>query len=116
MITKNKEERIELFKGLIGGVCKEEFVERLDAEGYFDAPAGMKHHGTHEGALVDHSLEVGYQLVELSMKLNLKWERPEGPWIVGLLHDLCKVKQYRKVEDKETAIDPDGTTIERIAG
>lgn len=112
-----KEERKELFRSLIGGICTEEFVDRLDKEGYFEAPAGKKHHGTYEGALFDHSYEVGCQLQELTIKLNLKWQRPEAPFVIGLLHDLCKVKQYKKIEEKETVtITFDGMEIEHVTG
>jgi len=34
-------------------------------------------------------------LVELTEKNNLKWQRPESPYIVGMFHDLCKIDQYR---------------------
>lgn len=44
-----REERIKVFTDLLGGICPDGFIERLKAEGYFEAPAGMKHHGAHEG-------------------------------------------------------------------
>lgn len=89
-----REERVKVFTDLLGGICPDRFIERLEAEGYFEAPAGMKHHGAYVGGLFDHSLQVSYELIELTEKLGLKWERHEGPLVVGLLHDLCKVKQY----------------------
>ena len=86
-------------------------IERLKAEGYFEAPAGMKHHGAYEGGLFDHSLQVSYELIELTEKLGLKWERHEGPLVVGLLHDLCKVKQYISItipaNEAEMELGPD---------
>lgn len=62
--------------------------------GYFTKPASTKYHGTYEGGLFDHSLQVTKSLVDLTNKLNLQWERPESPYIVGLFHDLCKCDNY----------------------
>lgn len=75
-------------------------VETLDTLGFFDAPASTKYHGTYEGGLFDHSLEVAKSLVELTQKLELEWERPESPYIVGMFHDLCKCDNY--IRDFET--------------
>lgn len=106
-----REERIKVFTDLLGGICPDGFIERLKAEGYFEAPAGMKHHGAYEGGLFDHSLQVSYELIELTEKLGLKWERHEGPLVVGLLHDLCKVKQYISINipanEAEMELGPD---------
>lgn len=88
------EERIKIFRELMGSVCTDEFIERLEKEGYFIAPAGMKHHGAYEGGLFHHSLHVAYELKNLKERLELQWERTEGPVVVGFLHDLCKIQQY----------------------
>lgn len=93
-MERNKQERIKIFTDILGEICPDGFIERLDKEGYFEAPAGKKHHGAFEGGLFEHSVLVTSELVELTNKLGLKWERNEGPLVVGMLHDLCKVKQY----------------------
>ena len=67
--------------------------------GFFEAPASTKYHGNYEGGLFGHSIMVTQELVNLTKKLDLKWERPQSPYIVGLLHDLCKVDNYTKKED-----------------
>ena len=67
--------------------------------GFFEAPASTKYHGNYEGGLFEHSIIVTQELVNLTKKLDLKWERPQSPYIVGLLHDLCKVDNYTKKED-----------------
>ena len=69
-------------------------TETLDNLGFFTAPASTRFHGSYAGGLFDHSLEVGEQLVKLTEKLNLTWERPESPYIVGMFHDLCKCDNY----------------------
>ena len=93
-MERNKQERIKIFTDILGEICPDGFIERLDKEGYFEAPAGKKHHGAFEGGLFEHSVLVTSELVELTNKLGLKWERHEGPLVVGMFHDLCKVKQY----------------------
>ena len=71
----------------------------LDNMGFFDAPASTKYHGNYEGGLFEHSVIVTQELVNLTKKLDLKWERPQSPFIIGMLHDLCKVDHYIKKED-----------------
>lgn len=75
-------------------------VETLEELGFFTQPASTKYHGAYEGGLFYHSLATAKALVELSEKLDLKWERPESPYIVGMFHDLCKCDNY--VKDFET--------------
>ena len=75
-------------------------LDNLDKIGFFTAPASTKYHGAYEGGLFDHSLATAEALVELTEKLDLKWERPESPYIVGMYHDLCKCDNY--VKDFET--------------
>ena len=72
----------------------------LDELGFFTAPASTIYHGNYEGGLVDHSIQVTKELVNLTEKLGLKWRRPESPYIVGMFHDLCKCDDY--VYDIET--------------
>ena len=62
---------------------------------YFCAPASTKYHETHEGGLYDHSVAVYDELYKLTDRLDLKWKRKESPFIIAMLHDLCKVDQYK---------------------
>ena len=41
---------------------------------------------------------VALTLADLTKRLDLKWERKESPYLIGFLHDLCKVDAYRKTE------------------
>ena len=95
----NKADRITQFKNFIGdrGYIG---VHSLDQLGFFTAPASTKYHGAYEGGLFDHSFITAKTLVELSERLELKWERPESPYIVGMFHDLCKCESY--IYDRET--------------
>lgn len=71
----------------------------LMENGYFDAPAAKSHHGAYKGGLFDHSLAVAAELQNLTDKLGLKWEREESPYLIGLLHDVCKMEDYIYSDD-----------------
>lgn len=74
-----------------------EVKDYLEKNGFFTAPASTKFHGSYEGGLFDHSLNVAKQLVLLTVSQELKWPFPDSPVVIGLFHDLCKIDQYRKV-------------------
>lgn len=75
-------------------------LETLNEIGFFTAPASTKYHGAYTGGLFDHSFLTVKSLVELTEKLDLEWERPESPYLVGMYHDLCKCDNY--VKDPES--------------
>ncbi len=75
--------------------CEERLsIATLESLGFFTAPASTKYHGAFEGGLFDHSLATAEELVDLTQKLRLEWERPESPYIIGMYHDLCKCDSY----------------------
>ena len=74
-------------------------LPQLEKWGFFDAPASSRFHGAYAGGLFDHSYEVAIALVDLTEKMGLNWQRPESPYIVGMLHDLCKHDSYLLQED-----------------
>ena len=96
----NKQERIKKYIDLFGNSRLAIPVEDLDAIGFFTAPASTKYHGSYEGGLFDHSVNVAETLIDLTKRLDLTWIRPESPVLIGLYHDLCKCDQYGK--DPET--------------
>lgn len=61
------------------------------------APASTEYHGNYEGGLFEHSFYVGFVLSEYTNHLGLTWQNPRSPWVVGILHDLCKIDNYKKV-------------------
>lgn len=63
---------------------------------FVNGPASANYHGNYSGGLFEHSLTVGKQLSRLTASLNLKWDRPESPAIVGLFHDICKMNVYKR--------------------
>ena len=73
-----------------------EIADILERRGFFTAPGSISHHSAYEGGLFDHSLLVTEKLNWLTDKLNLKWDNPRSPVIVGMFHDLCKMDNYRR--------------------
>lgn len=94
----NFETRIRAFRDCMEPalhLLPEDIIERLKQQGFFNAPASAAHHGSHEGGLFEHSLNVAKSLVELTAANDLEWQRPESPYIIGMFHDICKQGQYR---------------------
>lgn len=89
----------------------EDIVERLKRQGFFNAPASAVHHGSHEGGLFEHSLNVTRSLVAITEKNGLSWMRPESPYIVGMFHDICKQDQYQRLKIGEFRSGPDSEPI-----
>lgn len=67
----------------------------LNTYRFWYAPASTKYHGNYPGGLAEHSLTVAKNLLMLTEKLDLKWDNPGSPFVVGLLHDVCKMDQYK---------------------
>lgn len=107
MSSARKEEfKIFMADNLVNGVLMNDVIERLDKLDYFETPASIGHHGNRIGGLFAHSYGVTLQLLELTVKLNLKWDRPESPYIIGMFHDLCKCVSYKRVpNDSESSHD-----------
>lgn len=77
-----------------------ELTEWLANTDFFTAPASTRYHGAYEGGLVEHSLNVYNQLVQLSELYGLGPEDgisdpDESIAMVALFHDLCKVGCYK---------------------
>lgn len=73
---------------------------------YFKAPASTRFHSDFENGLVYHSCAVVRNILSMTDKFDIKWDRPESPYIIGLFHDLCKTNFYstsfRNVKSEET--------------
>lgn len=109
----NTNERIKIFKSLMGqAFSKEEvdyFVAIFRRMGYFTAPASTKYHGNYEGGLFDHSLEVTKSLLHLTKHLKLHWNSRKSPYFVGMFHDLCKCDNYIHNGDGTYSYNPNVT-------
>jgi len=69
---------------------KAELFEWLESSDFFTAPASRKYHGSYEGGLVEHSLNVYDALVKLLTIYPEIQVSEESIAIVALFHDLCK--------------------------
>lgn len=61
---------------------------------YFTAPASTKYHGCKVGGLYEHSYNVAAILVDWTDRLGLAWQDRRSPYVIGLLHDVCKINNY----------------------
>lgn len=89
-----KQNRIEIFKEVTKDIVPDEMFVWLKEKGFFTAPASTKYHGNYEGGLFDHSLEVTRKLLSMTEEMQLQWQTPDSPIIVGMFHDLCKIDCY----------------------
>lgn len=65
---------------------------------FYTAPASTKYHLACDGGLLTHSLNVYHQLTRIKCVYNDILIHPHSLKIVALLHDVCKVNMYNKVE------------------
>lgn len=96
-ITNMKSEFIELINS-IGreGFKKDALLAKLESSDFYTAPASTKYHDSVKGGLLDHSLNVYYNLKSLVERKGLKDKISEDSIkIVGLLHDLGKINTYK---------------------
>lgn len=103
-VTANKENFVSALRN-----CNREGTEALLTElenlGFFKAPASSKFHGSYEGGLCEHSLNVMKEAlairkaqIELCNCLEPLLSE-ESVVVASLLHDVCKADVY-KVEEK----------------
>ena len=98
-----KDEFIEIYKENIKREGSEKFLEYLESPSsdFFTAPASTRFHGSYDGGLVEHSLNVYHCLDDylkrerVSELYGLEYS-PETVAIVSLLHDVCKINCYKK--------------------
>ena len=102
-MDKKITDRIDEFVELAYKKCRivydnQKLLNWLGDNNFFSSPASTKYHGVYPGGLYDHSATVYRRLADLTARNDLKWQRPESPFIVGMFHDLCKCDQYIKKE------------------
>ena len=97
-----KEKFIETYKKHITREGADKLLEYLlsKSSDFFIAPASTRYHGSHEGGLVKHSLNVYECLVDYFSRERVKntykiTADHESIAIVALLHDVCKIECYK---------------------
>lgn len=98
----SKERFIEIYNNNIKREGADKLLEYLTSKAcdFFSAPASTRFHGSYEGGLVEHSLNVydcltDYLNRERVKKVYKLMYDNESIAIVSLLHDICKVNCYK---------------------
>ena len=104
-----KEKFLNIYNSKIKREGADKLLEFLTSSDFFTAPASTRFHGSYEGGLVEHSINVYECLTDYLARPRAKEVygldfSEETVAIVSLLHDLCKVNCYKKgtrnVKDK----------------
>lgn len=98
-LYKSEIERIEVLRREYTKVLGDSLIDMMIFKGFCSAPASTKYHGNYEGGLFDHSVSVAQTLLRYTHKMNLKWYHENSPLKIGILHDLCKIDNYKKNEE-----------------
>lgn len=89
---------------------KEKLINKLMLSDFFDAPASTKYHNAFAGGLVDHALNVYYNLVSLVERKGLSDKiSSDSIKIVGLLCDISKINFYKVTYKNEKRYSDYGT-------
>ena len=104
MIDLERQGKIEEFKKLLLSTGREGINKLMDfivKSDFFTAPASTKYHGSYEGGLLEHSLNVYNRLHEKMTEdpiwiqvAEKKGYTEENYIICALLHDICKTYYY----------------------
>jgi hypothetical protein len=101
MPASTKEEFIEIFRQNVTRPGAEAMLDYLENKSdFFTSPASARYHGSYEGGLCDHSVNVYHCLKsylereQVSELYGLNYS-DETIAIVALLHDLCKIGCYK---------------------
>ena len=93
-----KNEFVKLYKKHIKRRGADKLLSYLVDKGFLEAPASTQYHGSYEGGLAEHSVNVMNRLMN---KEVLQGYTKETIAIVSLLHDVCKVDLYKPQLEKE---------------
>lgn len=112
VFTCEREREEALYKMCVEtDTLSERCVEELMSAGFLTAPASTRYHGSYKGGLFDHSYTMATILQALTNKLGLKWEDKHSPIRVGILHDLCKIDQYKHIEGTNESFEYNNNTL-----
>lgn len=97
-----KEEFIEIYRSKIQRKGSQQLLDYLmgDTSDFFIAPSSTRFHGSYEGGLVEHSVNVYHCLVDYLSRPRTKELYGMAPSeetiaLVALLHDVCKLNFYK---------------------
>lgn len=91
---ENREKFMELMrKTERAGV--EDMLKWLDTTDFYSAPASTRYHGSYPGGLVQHTLNVAYELKQLVDFYEVEIPK-DSILICALGHDFCKINTYKE--------------------
>lgn len=103
-IAKNREEFIAIAKREIRSEGMYDVLKWLDLTDFYTAPASTRFHGSYEGGLCEHSLNVYNVLKDLNTLFGTRL-KADSMALCALFHDVCKANFYklvpRNVKDKD---------------
>lgn len=73
-----------------------DLVAWLEGTDFIYAPASTRYHSAHQGGLLEHSLNVYYELIRQQDVIKLLNIPQDTLIITALLHDICKVNYYKQ--------------------
>ena len=94
-----KKKFIAIYNAKIKREGADKLLEFLEGSDFFTAPASTRYHGSHEGGLCEHSINVYECLCDYMARPRVKElygmnYSDESIAIVSLLHDVCKTNFY----------------------
>ena len=94
-VSKNMERFLEIYDKYVvrGGTA--DLKQWLMDSDFFAAPASTRYHGSYEGGLCAHSVNVWNQMVRLLKAYPEVKTNGETVAIIALLHDVCKINLYK---------------------
>lgn len=97
IIEQNKTKFLELVNEIEReGFAKESMIELLEKSDFFIAPATTKYHGSYEGGLCEHCLNVYKNLKLLVERFPECNVTTDTLLILSLFHDISKINLYKK--------------------
>lgn len=108
-VEANKQEFINLVKKIEReGANITHLLDKLEKSDFYYAPASARYHGAYRGGLVDHCLNVYYNLVSLCKAKRLEFDE-STLIIVALFHDISKMNYYEIYNQNKKVYSPNGS-------
>lgn len=94
VIPLNEKERFLSLCSAIHREGADGLMDWLENSDFYTAPASRRYHGSYQGGLLEHSLNVYDELKRLLAAYPQIQASEETAAIIALFHDLCKVNFY----------------------
>ena len=117
--TSNMSENKDTYCDLLMALCKEKYGEKaesiclpvirwLETTDFFEAPASTRYHEPYPGGLVEHTLRVYNNMVELLKIAPFNACNVADATLCVLVHDWCKIglykRDFRNVKNPQTGV------------